>query len=422
MNQPNIPEATPHLPMVIGLGRAGIRIVSEFAINCHPEALRILLLDTDESTLKESPLPDGCKFLADFNWRGGMGCGGEFENGVTSIARERNRLTDIISKSSYVVVVSGLGGGCGSGGVTILSSIGRHLSLPMIFLLSLPFSFEGHRRRKICDNTLLELSQVADTLIPVPNDLLFSSGNSDFTAEAAFNSANREFAAALDGLLQLMKPENLLSGDFAIIKNMLSRKKSRCSLASSEITIDELASDPVVLGQELLERLFSAPLLGGSSEFKQANVVFFSISGGKELSLGVVRQFFDLAAKYVSNDAEVLTGIKNDSAMAGRIRLVALTVRFAPEVILGEKNLKELNSGAGRMKPRTPEPPQFVEETAEAMLPLGEVKSPIPVQSILPLETISRGIFENTTQFTYNGVNIDIPTYLRQRIDIDKGQ
>ena len=56
------------------------------------------------------------------------------------------------------------------------------------------------------------------------------------------------------------------------------------------------------------------------------------------------------------------------------------------------------------------------------MLPLGEVKSPIPVQSILPLETISRGIFENTTQFTYNGVNIDIPTYLRQRIDIDKGQ
>ena len=53
---------------------------------------------------------------------------------------------------------------------------------------------------------------------------------------------------------------------------------------------------------------------------------------------------------------------------------------------------------------------------------LGEVKSPIPVQSILPLETISRGIFENTTQFTYNGVNIDIPTYLRQRIDIDKGQ
>ncbi|MEG2076719.1 MAG: hypothetical protein RRY34_09475, partial [Victivallaceae bacterium] len=179
-----------------------------------------------------------------------------------------------------------------------------------------------------------------------------SSGSSDFTAETAFSNANREFAAALDGLLQLMKPENLLSGDFAIIKNMLSRKKSRCSVASSEINLTDLANDPIAVGQELLDRLFSAPLLGGSSEFKHANVVFFSISGGRELSLGVVRQVFDLATKYVSGDAEVLTGIKNDSAMEGKIRLVALTVRFAPEVILGEKNLKELNSGVGGLKNR----------------------------------------------------------------------
>ena len=150
---------------VLGLGSAGVRVVN--LVSRMPEAahLRLLAVDTDSEALDGCPLPEENKLLADRQWRNGRGCGGDVLKGQRSMARERAALETLISDSKLLLVIGGLGGGTASGGAPALAGLAGRLKIPTIFLLTMPFSLEGHSKRKISEDTLQELLPVVDVLL-----------------------------------------------------------------------------------------------------------------------------------------------------------------------------------------------------------------------------------------------------------------
>lgn len=106
----------------------------------------------------------------------GLGCGGDPEVGRDGALADRAALEAALAGADLVVVVAGLGGGTGSGAAPVVCTVAADLGVKVLAVVTLPFPFEGRRRRRVAEETMVALREaaagrvvVAETPIP-PED------------------------------------------------------------------------------------------------------------------------------------------------------------------------------------------------------------------------------------------------------------
>lgn len=370
------------------------------------ESARLLALDTDRSALDATGLPEENLLLAGVEWRGGRGCGGSEIDGQRAVAHERPRLEELLRDSRFLLVVGGLGGGTASGGAPVIQSVAAKLKLPNIFMMTLPFMLEGPRRRNLAEKVLNEsLFDVADAVVTLPDDLLFSILPGDVPLAAAFEAADRECAGAALALTAVLAAGNLLNADMASLTNLLKRRKSVCSLGIGIVRPEEGAPAEEI-PEKLVSGMLASPLLGGPQVLKAADAAVVSMLGGGDLSLGDVRNTLNLVAKYLPADAEQLTAASSHPDWQGARQLCVLSIKYSEPV-------PERHPRAGAMRQR-PEPRP---EPRPADKPAGGWE-----QGILNLDPVSKGIMERTTPVIWNNEDLDEPAFKRHGLDVDDGR
>lgn len=388
---------------VLGIGGSGCRIVGILKNNPLSSPLRLLAIDSDAAGLDSCGLEDNSRLLAGERWRNGRGCGGSVIDGQRVVAHERGRIEKLFDGVSFLLVVGGLGRGTASGGMPVVLSVARKLEIPTLFVVTLPFTLEGHSRRKIAEDTVKnELLGLADAVICLPNDLLFSVLDSTTPLSSAFKLADQELSRTVLALTMVLLHGNLLSADFGSFITLLKKKKSFCSIgvgiASSEI-------DSEKRGEAAMERLLQSPLLGGADKLGEADAVIFTLLGGPGLSLGESRQILELAARHVKPEAQLIVGASTGDEWADKILLSAVTVKFDVE-----SEAAELLRSSSAPHPR---------RTRAAS---AAVRATDGDQLTLPLEPVSKGIMERGPQVRWGNEELDVPTFKRRNITIDNGK
>ncbi|MDD5727445.1 MAG: hypothetical protein PHV59_02670 [Victivallales bacterium] len=383
-----------------GLGGAGVRIISRLAASPQAAHLRLLAIDTDEASLADCPLADDQKFLADVKWRQGKGCGGSVIEGQRSISRERARLEDLINGSSLLLIAGGFGGGTATGGAAAFAGCAKKLNIPSLFIITMPFSLEGHSKRRIAENGIRELLPVADVLLYLPNDLLFSRLPGDTPVSEAFALADREVAGTIIGVSRIVGNNNLLAADLADLREILNKRKSFAAVGVG--TAD--SNDGLNRNHIALQRLLDSPLLGGAEKLKEADAVIVSLTGGKDLKLDETRKTLETFEKFINPQCNLIIGANTAEDYDGQLQITAIAVKFDQQP--------------------PPEEPAF--KTPETKIPedqpkLNSLFGADLEQAELPLQNISRGIFLNTSPVLHQGEDLDIPTFQRKGIIIDKG-
>ena len=368
------------------------------------ESARLLALDTDRSALEATGLPEGSLLLAGEVWRGGRGCGGSELDGQRAVAHERSRLEETLRGSKFLLVLCGLGGGTASGGAPIVLSVAAKLKLPNLFLVTLPFMLEGPRRRNLAERVLTEsLFDVADAVVALPDDLLFSTLPGDVPLAAAFETADRECAGTALALSAVLGAGNLLNADMASLTALLKRRKSLCSIGVGIVrAADDLPTEEVP--EHLVSGMLASPLLGGPQVLKSADAAVISILGGGDLSLGDVRNTLNLVAKYLPADAEQLTAASSHPDWQGARQLCVLTVKYSEP--------------AAEPRPRSVRPrPEPRPSAAD------KVAGPSAGEQLeFTLDPVSKGIMERTTPVIWNNEDLDEPAYKRRNLTVDDGR
>lgn len=384
---------------VMGLGGAGVRAIGALSRSAGPE-LRLLAIDTDRQALNACPIAEENKLLAAAAWRGGRGCGGNLVDGHRALARERAEIEEKIAGSQLLLVVGGLGGGTASGGAGVILSVSRKLDIPTVFLLTLPFTLEGHSKRKAAEEALREdLLEMADAVVTLPNDLLFSVLPATTPLAEAFELADREISGAVLGLAAVICDGNLLSTNFADLAATLRRKKSFCSIGLGSATAEESA-DGVSRTNLALERMLLSPLLGGADKLKEADTVIFSLIGGPDLAIGETRQVLEQAVDFIGPDTRVLSGAATRPDFGGRVQFAALTIRF--DIIDEAESAAEPRPGARAIHKNKPS---------------------VEVEQLsFSLDMLSKGVMDKTTPVIFQGEDLDFPTFQRRNIAIDTGK
>ena len=383
---------------ILGIGQAGCRTVSEIASLKQASKFTIFAVDTDEHTLRECNVPEENKLLAGANWRHGQGCGGNAMAGSRAISASRTQLENMLSGFELVFFTGGLGRGSATGGFPILSSVVKKHKIPAIFVVTLPFKMEGLSKQRTAESTLKnELYPLADVVLTLPNDLLFSILPGDVSLEEAFRTSNRQIAKCVLSLAMIFMGGNLLPANYSDLEDLLQQKKSSVSIG---IGLSNAKDSPEEKNPLLIERMLQSPLLGGIKKIRESHAVIASLLGGPDLNTADCLYIFDKIREITPENCRQIHSVSTDESLENSTILSVITVKF------DESNDFESVLGV----------PDEVKHPRRKNL-----ETVSSEQLGLPLDARSRGIMEHTSATIINNEDMDIPTFQRRQIKIDSG-
>jgi len=393
------PESAPRV-VVLGLGGAGLRAAARLAARPDAGWLAIAGVDCDEAALRDSSLAR--TFAIGTEWTLGQGCGGDAQRGTRVMAHKSQKaIEEFIDGAALVIVLAGMGGGLGSGGAPVLARQLRRSHHSGLFLVTMPFSFEGHARHETAEEGIRQLLPDADVVVPLPNDLLFATLAADTPADRAFQAADEALAGVVLALAELLRCRTLLAADFADLRHLLGKRKTYCAIGFAE-TAAPAVGDPAAA---LLDRLLVSPLLGGVRRLAEADAAIAVFSGDSGFSIGEMKQVLEATQRLCRPECQIIAGATHAAVPAGCRRLTVLAVQF-------DQDAPPLPDHDFR--PATPRP---------SLLRAGiETPTAKPAQPEFALFRFDRGIFANTAPNIHDGVDLDVPTFQRQEITLDKGR
>ena len=391
---------------LLGLGGAGCRILSEISRMPAISDLNFLAVDTDAASLAATGLPPECCIQAAKKWRNGAGCGADAVAGQRSVGNERQVIREALKDTGILLVCGGLGGGVGSGGLPVILSEADKLHITVFVLVSLPFSMEGYRRRKVADDGLRDLLPLANALITIPNDLLFATLPGETPLNEAFKLADKEMARTVLALSSVLRSENLFSADIAALDGVFKRRSALCSIGIGTAEISEESAE-----EKAMEKLLMSPLLGGVSELASADTVIFVLTGGSNLSLDCTRRMFQLASAQLPGDSgerQVILGTSVLPEYGETIQLTAIALHYQDNAAAAADELLSVLPVPAPAKPRSRNKFGRQEISGATQLDLPCIES--------------KGIMEGTVPVSYNGEDLDVPTFKRHGLVIDPGR
>ncbi len=386
--------------LILGLGGAGGRVVQTLSSLPEASGLVICAFDTDRSALDRlTQLDENCKVLCDEQWLLGQGAGGDTMKGQRALSRESGKLQSLLSQTSLLVVLGGLGGGTATGGAGVISRLARTMSVPAVMLFELPFAFEGHVRCKTADDGLHGLLALSDTVLGIHNDLLFSVLPAETSFADAFRLADIELARAALGVIDVLLPGNMLAADLGDLSGILRNRKSQAAIGVG-IGAEDCVADSCTAA---LSNLVDSPFLGGAAKLKEADAVIINLTGGDAMTLSEVKRTLEHANSMPGMAAQILIGANIKPELGTHVHLTAVAIKYDDRDPLAGSAVETAKTSVHRRKSRS----KALEQ---------------PVQQTLPLTIATSGIFEGKTGTVIDGINLDIPTFVRRQIPIDTGE
>ena len=154
---------------VVGVGGAGLNAVDRM-IDAGITQVDFIAVNTDIQQLQMSDA--ATKIHIGSELTEGLGSGADPEIGRQSAEDGYDAIKRALRGSDMVFVTAGEGGGTGSGAAPIVARVAREVGALTVGIVTMPFKFEGSRRKKQAEDGLAALREACDTLIVVPNDRL----------------------------------------------------------------------------------------------------------------------------------------------------------------------------------------------------------------------------------------------------------
>src|SRR5919197_5654929 len=130
--------------VVVGVGGAGLNAVNRM-IDAGINQVEFVAVNTDLQQLHMSEADRQIHIGNDLTK--GLGSGSEPEVGRQAAEESYDQIKHALRGADMVFVTAGEGGGTGSGGAPVVARIARELGALTVGIVTLPFKFEGTKRR-----------------------------------------------------------------------------------------------------------------------------------------------------------------------------------------------------------------------------------------------------------------------------------
>jgi cell division protein FtsZ len=332
----DIPRDMNSIIKVIGVGGGGSNAVN-FMYNQGIKGVDFVVCNTDRQALDISPVP--FKIQLGTTLTEGRGAGMQPEVGMNAAFENIEDLREILSKNTKMVfVTAGMGGGTGTGAAPVIAQVAKELGILTVGIVTLPFEFEGKKRRSQADEGLERLRQNVDTLLVINNEKLRTIGKS-LTLSEAFQKADNILTVAAKGIAEVIADTGVINVDFNDVNTVL-RNSGRALMGSA------MASGE---GRdfEAVKAAMNSPLLN-DHDICGAKYVLLNITyGDKEVLMDEIMNITDFIQDAAGEDAEVIWGHGHDSSLGDNLAITLVATGFstvdAVNYVLPERKLMDLD-------------------------------------------------------------------------------
>jgi cell division protein FtsZ len=335
------PESAAYLAVirVVGVGGGGLNAVNRM-IEAGISQVEFIAVNTDIQQLRTCEAP--IKLHIGRELTQGLGSGSDPELGRQAAEDGYDQIKHVLRGSDMVFVTAGEGGGTGTGAAPVVARIAKEVGALTVGIVTLPFRFEGTRRRSQADNGVTALRDVCDTVIVIPNDRLLEVLERSTSMLDAFRIADDVLRQGVQGICDLITMPGLINLDFADVRTVMKDAGSAImgiGFATGENRAREAAG-----------RALRSPLI--DTEIVGARGILLSIAGGDDLTLLEVNEAAEVVREAATEDTNIIFGATIDERLAGQIWVTVIATG------LGSRGMRPTPV----RESETLEPPSFLRE------------------------------------------------------------
>ncbi len=405
---------------LVGVGGGGSNAVDRLKME-NLDRLQLAVINTDLKALGMSPVQD--KILIGATLTRGLSAGGDPELGCKAAETDSDKIAEIVKDTDLVFLVAGLGGGTGSGATPIVAQLAAEAGAVVIAFVTLPFTFEGGRRRKQAEEALTELRRVCDAVIPLSNDMLLQEGTEQTSVLDSFARADEWIGRGVKSIWAMLSRTGLINVDFTAVRQVFQHRGGKTLFGLGVGSGDHPA-------EAALEDLKNCPLLHTPEHARKADRLLVNITGGADLSLAKVNSLMSAVTEQFGPEAHVVMGAAIDEALQGRVEIC----------VMGTTDVGSRNFVRRPTTPPMARPGKPAATTTSAAVESTNVKTTVttdvtgarataaaavhankPKQEEFGFQgepAENRGAFDKSDRNLYEGQDLDVPTYLRKGIKV----
>jgi cell division protein FtsZ len=291
---------------VVGVGGAGLNAVNRM-IDAGIAAVEFVAVNTD---LQQLALSDAeVKIHIGRELTGGLGSGAEPDIGRRAAEEAYDQVKRALRGADMVFVTAGEGGGTGSGAAPVVASIAREVGALTVGIVTMPFRFEGTKRRSQAEAGVHALRESCDTVVVIPNERLLEVLDKSTSMLDAFKIADDVLRQGVQGICDLITEPGLINVDFADVRTIMQGAGTALmgiGFATGENRAVEAA-----------ERALRSPLV--DTELVSAKGILLSIAGGNDLSLYEVNEAAEVIRAASTDDTNIIFGATVDERLEGQV-------------------------------------------------------------------------------------------------------
>jgi cell division protein FtsZ len=293
--------------LVVGVGGAGLNAVNRM-IDAGINQVEFVAVNTDLQQLRMSEA-DRQIHIGNALTKG-LGSGSEPSIGRQAAEESYDQIKQAMRGADMVFVTAGEGGGTGTGAAPIVARIARSLGALTVGIVTLPFKFEGTKRRTQALEGIDELRAACDTTIVIPNDRLLEVLDKGTSMLDAFKIADDVLRQGVQGICDLITLPGLINLDFADVRTVMEN-------SGTALMGIGFSSGGENRAREAAERALRSPLI--DTELGAARGILLSIAGGDDLSLLEVNEAAEVIRQTATDDTQIIFGATIDERLTGQV-------------------------------------------------------------------------------------------------------
>ncbi|HXB12755.1 MAG TPA: cell division protein FtsZ, partial [Bacteroidia bacterium] len=333
------------------------------------------------------------------------------------------------NNTKMVFITAGLGGGTGTGAAPVIAQAAKEMGILTVAIVTVPFMFEGKKRKIQAEEGLKELRQHVDTILIINNDKLREMYGNLKLGEA-FAHADNILNIAAKSIAEIITVTLHVNLDFADVQTVM-KESGVAIMGSASAEGDNRALRAV-------EMALASPLLNDNN-IRGARYVLLNITcGSDDITMDELGEITDYLQEAAGQTADIIKGYGIDETLGNKVNVTLIATGFSanPVTTFAEKKVEKIIrrlddvAQTNPMVSAAPPAPRLMfnlnEEAKPAveMKPAAEVKPMVneaPVQEekktfepfIKPTETTN----EKTVEFEINNkpwenVNASVPSMM----------
>lgn len=300
---------------IIGVGAGGSNAVTHM-YKQGIKGVDFILCNTGAQALSASPIPTKIQL-----GRRGLGAGLIPSAGKEAALENIDQIKELLeTNTKMLIITAGMGGVTGRSCAPVLASIAREMGILTVGIVTLPFAFEGRKRRMQADAGIEELRKQVDTLLIINNDRLRDQYRNLKLSEA-FSKADDILTTAAKGIAEIITVTGYINVDFEDVKTVM--KDSGVAIMGSGLAEGENRA------MQAVEMAFTSPLFNDNNIEGASNILLYIASGSEEISMDEVTEITEYIQKNAGSTTEIIWGNGSDeSLLEDKIRVTIIATGF----------------------------------------------------------------------------------------------